>query len=70
MISLGITLGDLEPTAADPWLVLLRDRFQLICKPIPNRTDGAVQVTGTAEQIENAVSHLRGEGIGVEPLEL
>jgi len=70
MISLGITLGDLEPAAAEPWIAALRDRFQLTCKPIPDRTDHAVQVTGTAEQIESAVSHLRGQGIAVEPVEL
>ena len=70
MISLGLTLGDLEPHAAEPWIAMLRDRFQLTCKTIPDRSDVAVQVTGTAEAIEGAVSHLRGQGIAVEPVEL
>ena len=70
MISLGLTLGDLDAAAAEPWLAVLRDRFQLASTPIPDRTDVTVQVTGEAEQIEAAVSHLRGEGIAVEPTEL
>jgi len=70
MISLGLALGDLEPHAAEPWIAMLHDRFQLTCKPIPGRSDAAVQVTGTAEAIESAVSHLRGQGVAVEPLEL
>lgn len=70
MISLGLTLGDLDATAAEPWLAVLRERFQLTCTPIPDRTETTVQVTGAAEQIEGAVSHLRGEGIAVEPTEL
>lgn len=70
MISLGLTLGDLAPAAAEPWIALLQDRFQLTCKTIPGREEVAVQITGAAEQIEGAVSHLRGAGIAVEPLEL
>jgi hypothetical protein len=70
MISLGLTFGDLDPVATRRSVELLETRFNLACKSIPDRDDGAVQVTGEAEAIEAAVSHLRGEGIAVEPLEL
>jgi len=70
MISLGLTLGDLEAVETQRWIDLLEARFKLACKAIPGRADGAVQVTGAAEAIEAAVSHLRGAGVAVEPLEL
>jgi hypothetical protein len=70
MISLGLTFGDLDAADMRRSLDLLETRFKLSCKAIPGRDDGAVQVTGEAEAIEAAVSHLRGAGVAVEPLEL
>ncbi|MGD2064078.1 MAG: hypothetical protein PVF51_10920 [Nitrospirota bacterium] len=70
MISLGITFGDLDAADTRQWVDLLEGRFKLACKVIPGRSDGAVQVTGEAEAIEAAFSHLRGAGVAAEPLEL
>ena len=70
MISLGLTFGDVDAAEVQRCVDVLQERFKLACKPIPGRDDGAVQVTGEAEAIEEAVSHLRGAGVAVEPLEL
>jgi hypothetical protein len=70
MISLGLTLGDLAAADIEQWIDLIEGRFKLVCKPIPGRDDGALQATGEAEAIEAAVSHLRGAGVAVEPVEL